>query len=212
MRRAWLFAPLALAWGCAPAMPPTAPAQGSPTGAASGAPAPSATPSGDALSTPSSLPAPHVDLPPTPPTVTGTIGGKPFSPKAALNLGGSDKGRVLIGLTDYATSCDDLVTPVAGNQMLTLQIEWKAGQVAFGADPGNPAIMNPTHILTTSDPGRPKRTVLPAQGSVQLVSAPEKSGSRTRIKLDLATDKDSVKGEIDLQLCWDVTSVDLSAN
>ena len=44
-----------------------------------------------------------------------------------------------------------------------------------------------------------------ARLKVELAAAPTEVGKSTRVTLDLASGKDTVKGDIELHVCWEIT-------
>lgn len=114
------------------------------------------------------------------------------------------KGRVLLGIADYEAACGKTFEPAEGMLTLAMQIEWKPGSVAFANDPKRPKeTSNPWHTVVGADK-KLKQTKFPATGTVELTGAPTKVGEKTRLKLDIKSGKDTVKGEIDLAVCWEI--------
>jgi hypothetical protein len=51
---------------------------------------------------------------------------------------------------------------------------------------------------------QPKPTPFKSKGKVELASAPTETGKSTRLQLDLSSGTDTVKGDIELHVCWDI--------
>jgi hypothetical protein len=216
MKSSLFVIPVAFVLGCGPSTPAESPDPATtgtpdvapaPTAQPSAAPvdtaaaAPTAAPSAAPTAAPEAKPAP---APSNPPTVTGTLGGKPFTPKAAITMGPLFKGRVLLAIADYEAACDKTFEPAEGMRTLALQIEWKPGSVGFAADPKKPKeAMDPWHTVVGADK-KLKQTKFPATGTVELSAAPQKVGDVARLKLDIKSGKDTVKGEIDVAVCWEI--------
>lgn len=202
-----MFLPLALVLGCGPSTPaespaPTATATAEPAATTSAEAKPAETaPTAAAVATaaPEAKPLPPVI---EPPNVAGTIGGKEFKPKAAITMGPLSEGRVLIALTDYEAACEKSAEITEGARSLTMQIEWKPGEVAFAGDKKAKGAVDPSLAVKGKD--KMKRTPFVSKGKIELAAAPKEVGKSTRMKLDLASAKDTVKGDIELHVCWEI--------
>jgi hypothetical protein len=214
MNRSLLILPFALLLagaGCGPskqaetpaatAEPSSEPApSAAPSASSSAGPADSAAPAASASAAASAKPA---DPPaPPPPNVTGTLGGKEFKPKAAITMGPPYKGRVLVALADYDAACHKPVEPTEGMHSVAMQIEWKQGSVAFAADK-KAKLPDPWWTVVGKDK-KLKQNPFVAKGKVELASAPTEEGKSTRLTLDLTSGKDTIKGDIELQVCWKI--------
>ncbi len=208
MKRALCLLPLTLLLAaCGPSTPAEAP---SATTAPTAEPAPTASATAAAAAdtaapAPTAAPEakPAEPPPPPPPNVTATLGGKPFAPKAAITMGPVYNGRVLVAFTDYDAACGKPAEPAEGARTLGMLIEWKAGSVGFAADKkakiGDPWY---TELLKTK---KLKQTAFASKGKVELAAAPTEVGKSTRVTLDLTSGKDTVKGDIELHVCWEIT-------
>lgn len=206
MKRTLALLPFALLFGCGPATPAESPA---PAATAAAEPAPSATPEAKPADTaapmasaaPTAAPSATPDAKPAePPAPTSTLGGKEFKPKVAITAGPLDKGRVLIGIMDYDVECRKAHEIKDGEQMLIMSIEWKQGEVDFSK---NKTFAGP-HYNVLQRTGKPKEEQFPATGKVELSSAPTEVGKSTRLKLDLTSGKDTVKGDVELFVCQEL--------
>lgn len=165
------------------------------------APAPKAT---AAPSAPSAAPAASAAAPAAPPaasfhappTATGSIDGKPFSPKVARSTSAMQKdGRLLLTLTEGA----DCASAKAGDGALTILVEWKdgyktdlgslkratkagGGEVGFSRSNGLSKSFKPT-------------------GRVTVVSAPTDANATGKLKLDVQSGDFMLAGDIDVLLC-----------
>lgn len=205
MKRALCLLPLTLLLAaCGPSTPAEAPAA---TTAPTAEPAPTASATAAAADTaapaPTAAPEAKPAEPPPPPNVTATLGGKPFTPKAAITMGPVYNGRVLVAFTDYDAACGKPAEPAEGARTLGMLIEWKAGSVGFAADK-KAKIGDPWFTVLTKDK-KLKQTAFASKGKVELAAAPTEVGKSTRVTLDLTSGKDTVKGDIELHVCWEIT-------
>ncbi len=208
MKRALALLPFALLVGCGPSTPAESPAPAAPI-STSTAPAPAAAaevkpvetvaPDATARAEDEAKPAPPP--PPAPPQLTGTLGGKEFKAKSAITLGPLSQGRVVIMVADYDTACGKPYDATAGDRTVTLQIEWKQGEVAFAGGKGQ---IPPSYIVTTAPNAKVKPTALGSKGKVELAAAPTEVGKSTRLKIDLTSGKDTLKGDIELFVCKEI--------
>jgi len=147
---------------------------------------------------PTPPPAPATDAPPT---LKGTLDGKPFVARFAIATNKADDGRVLVQITDYENACVRMEDAREGEQTFSMFIEWKAGEVAFtrstagGQDP---------FYFVMGKRGKAKRTDFKLTGKVELASAPTRLASTTRLKMNVTNGKDTLEGDMELFVCWDL--------
>jgi hypothetical protein len=170
---------------------PEAPAPKASATAAAPAAAPSATAS---ASTPAAPPAASFHQPPA---ATGSIDGKPFSPKVARSMAPMQKdGRLLLTLTEGA---DCTSSPKASDGALTITVEWKNG---YKTDVGS--LKRATKAgggeVGFSRMNALSRTFKPT-GRVTVLSAPTDANATGKLKLDVQSGDFMLAGDIDVLLC-----------
>jgi hypothetical protein len=147
---------------------------------------------------PANTAAPQAPAHPVPAT-TGSIDGKPFSPKLAQIVGPVQKdGRVLVVLhegTDCAASTD---------ASISLLVPWKDGykadlgslRRAKGANLGEAAFVR-------VEGGKKKQvsTTFKPTGLVTIVSAPTQKDAVGKLKIDLQSGDYMLAGDLDVKVC-----------
>ncbi|MGH7435619.1 MAG: hypothetical protein ACRENE_08085 [Polyangiaceae bacterium] len=152
---------------------------------------PSAAGAGDSASTAAAAPASSIH--PTP-SATGSIDGKPFSPKIGRATAAMQKdGRLLVTLTE-GTDCGG--SPKPGEGTLAMLLEWKDG---YKTDVGS-LKRGAKGEVSFSRGGAVSKSFKPT-GRVTVVSAPTDASATGKIKLDVQSGEFMVSGDVDVLLC-----------
>ncbi|MGO9833638.1 MAG: hypothetical protein ACLP1X_05430 [Polyangiaceae bacterium] len=135
------------------------------------------------------------------PSATGSIDGKPFTPKLARVSGALQKdGRIPITLTEH-TDCDTPATSKPGEGSMTLVIEWKDG---YKTDLGSLKRTGKKEVgftrVSAAGAAGPSKTFKPT-GKVTIVSAPMDQGATGKMKIDLQSGDYMLAGDLDVQVC-----------
>jgi hypothetical protein len=134
------------------------------------------------------------------PSATGTIDGKPFSPKVAQVIGPMKKdGRILLSLTE-ASECPAPGDAKTDHASMTLVVPWSDGyKVDVSAlklegkkGAGEIGFRHGKKDLST--------TFKPS-GTVTVVSAPMDKGATGKLKIDLQSGDYMLAGTVDVELC-----------
>jgi hypothetical protein len=147
--------------------------------------------------------APAAPFHPTP-GATGSIDGKPFSPKLAQITGPLQKdGRLVVVLTE-ASDCIAPSDAKAGDGSMSLMVPWQDGyKVDLGSlrrakkgDKGEAAFIrvgddSKGHVSTTFKP----------TGLVTIVSAPTGANAFGKMKIDLSSGDYILNGDLDVKVC-----------
>jgi hypothetical protein len=152
-----------------------------------------ATPASPASAPAESSPAPAAVHPA--PAVTGSIDGKPFTPKLARVAGPMQKdGRILLALSE-ATDCT-----TSGGPTLTLMVPWQDGYKADLGSLKRTTKKGPGEI-TFSRSKKDVSTTFKPSGTVTIVSAPMTQNATGKMKIDLQSGDYMLAGDLDIQLC-----------
>ena len=167
--------------------------------AASAAPAAAAAPAASSAPAAAADSAPAAAFHPAP-SVTGTIDGKPFSPKVAQVVGPMKKdGRIPIILTE-ATDCPAAGDAKSDHAALTLVVPWSDGYKV------DLAALKISGKKGAGDIGfsRSKKDVsatFKPSGTVTVVSAPMDKGATGKLKIDLQSGDYMLAGTVDVEMC-----------
>ncbi|HEX8792764.1 MAG TPA: hypothetical protein VF765_17585 [Polyangiaceae bacterium] len=202
------------------------PAEGVDTSSLESTPSPSSasgdSPSTSAASTPStsggstgasaSAPTPASDSAPAPaaaaihpvPGSTGTLDGKPFSPKLAQIVSPMQKdGRVTLVIHE-GTDCIAPGEAKPGDASMVLVVSWQDGyktdlSALRRAKKGN---MGEAAFVRIGDDGKKQvSTTFKPTGLVTVVSAPTQKDAVGKMKIDLQSGDYMVTGDLDVKLC-----------
>ena len=169
------------------------------------------TASSAASSAPAAAPAPVASAAPTAdtaapaaafhpgPSATGTIDGKPFSPKVAQVIGPMKKdGRITLSLTE-ATDC-----PGAGDKgdhaSMLLVVPWSDGYKVDVSALKLAGKKGPAEIGFSRSKKDVSATFKPS-GTVTVVSAPMDKGATGKLKIDLQSGDYMLAGTVDVEMC-----------
>lgn len=182
----------------APASPSTA-SDSSSAGAAS--PASTAAPASSAAS--SAPPAAAATFHPAP-GATGSIDGKPFSPKLAQVMGPLTKdGRVALMLHEGS----DCVAPSdvkPGDGSMTLLVPWQDGyKVNLGSlkRAKNRAMGEAAFVRVGADGKNKISSTFAPTGRLTVVSAPTAQNALGKLKVDLSSGDYILAGDLDVKVC-----------
>jgi hypothetical protein len=168
-----------------------------PSSASSAAPAAAAAPA--ASSAPAADSAPAAPFHPAP-SVTGTIDGKPFSPKVAQVVGPMKKdGSIPIILTE-ATDCPAAGDAKSDHAVLTLVVPWSDGYKVDLAALKISGKKGPGDIGFSRSKKDVSATFKPS-GTVTVVSAPMDKGATGKLKIDLQSGDYMLAGTVDVEMC-----------
>jgi hypothetical protein len=188
-----------------PSDPASAPASTSGSGAAGGAS--SSTPSPLAMPTASSAssdaaPAPAASHPV--PGATGSIDGKPFSPKLAQVAGPVLKdGRRMVMLHE-GSDCIQPGDAKPGDASMMLMVPWQDGYkvdlaALQRAKKGN--LGEAAFVRIGGDGKKQISTTFKPTGRVTIVSAPTQKDALGKMNIDLQTGDYLVSGDLDIKVC-----------
>jgi hypothetical protein len=204
--------------------PVTPEASASPTGEATAAPAASAAPTAEASAAPTAAPAatasavasaaPEAPKPQrTPPTLTGTLAGKPFTAVAACVVGkAEDQKRVYLEIYDVkdfdVTKKCGVLPKVEGARKVGLVMSFSAGDkldvTTLKSDKSGPEgyVMDARagDKFDRKDFGKE----IKPKGTVEVLRGAEKKGEVARLKVSLTAGKDRLEGEVDVDLLSDL--------
>jgi hypothetical protein len=174
----------------------SAPASSSPSSTSTSSPTGSS-PSSDAA------PAPAAAMHPVP-GATGSIDGKPFSPKLAQIVSPMQKdGRVTLVLYE-GSDCVAAADPKPGDASMMLVVPWQDGyktdlSALRRAKKGN---MGEAAFVRIGDDGKKRvSTTFKPSGLVTVVSAPTQKDAIGKLKIDLQSGDYMVAGDLDVKLC-----------
>jgi hypothetical protein len=142
------------------------------------------------------------------PNVTGSIDGKPFTPKMArINQPMQKDGRILLTLDERA-DCGggDLKQ---GETLLTLMVPWEDGYKQDLGSLKRAGKKGPAEISLIRVGGGGKRdvsTTFKPSGRVTIAKAPTELGSLGRMNVDLQSGDYMLSGDLDIQVCVDAKS------
>jgi hypothetical protein len=129
------------------------------------------------------------------PAVTGSIDGKPFTPKLARVAGPMQKdGRILLALGE-GTDCTTSNGPT-----LTLMVPWQDGYKADLGSLKRSSKKGPGEI-TFSRSKKDVSTTFKPSGTVTIVSAPMTQNATGKMKIDLQSGDYMLAGDLDIQVC-----------
>lgn len=176
-----------------------APASGDSSGAAGAASSPA-----PAASTPSDAPqAPAAALHPVP-GATGSIDGKPFSPKLAqISAPAMKDGRVAL-LIHEGSDCIAPGDAKPGDGSMTLVVSWQDGYKTdlSALRRGKKGSMGEAAFVRIGDDGKKQiSSTFKPSGTVTVVSAPTQKGALGKMKIDLQSGDYMVDGDLDVKLC-----------
>jgi hypothetical protein len=144
---------------------------------------------------------PAAEFHPTP-SATGTLDGKPFSPKLAQVSGGPQKdGRASIVLTE-ATDC--VTGPKPGEGWLTLLVSYKDGyKTDLGSlkHTGAKAAREIGFARASASGKAQASSTFKPTGTITVVSAPTGSGATGKLKIDLQSGDYILAGDLDVKVC-----------
>jgi len=176
------------------------------TGSTAAASSPSSSsPSSSSTSSPSSdaAPAPAAAMHPVP-GATGSIDGKPFSPKLAQIASPMQKdGRVTLVLHE-GSDCLAAADAKPGDASMVLVVPWQDGyktdlSALRRAKKGN---MGEAAFVRVGDDGKKQvSTTFKPSGLVTVVSAPTQKDAIGKLKIDLQSGDYMVAGDLDVKLC-----------
>ena len=139
------------------------------------------------------------------PNVTGSIDGKPFSPKMARVVQPMQKdGRILVNL-DERTECGG-GDAKAGETILTLTVPWEDGYKQDLGSLKRAGKKGPAEITLVRVAGGGKKdvsTTFKPSGRVTIVKAPTEMNSLGRLNIDLQSGDYMLSGDLDVQVCVD---------
>ncbi len=152
-----------------------------------------------AAASPASAPAAEAPAAGHPtPSATGSIDGKPFSPKIARSKAAMQKdGRLLLSLTE-ATDCAS--SPKPGEGTLTLLVDWKDGYKTDLASLKRATRPGAGEVGFSRAGGGLSKTFKPS-GRLTVVSAPTDANATGKIKVDLQSGAFMLAGDLDVLLC-----------
>jgi hypothetical protein len=158
--------------------------------------APAAAPSSDSAATPAAVhPVPGA---------TGSIDGKPFSPKLAQIVGPMQKdGRVTLVLHE-GSDCVAAGDAKPGDASMLLVVPWQDGyktdlSALRRAKKGN---LGEAAFVRIGDDGKKQvSTTFKPTGLLTVVSAPTKKDSTGKLKIDLQNGDYMVAGDLDVKVC-----------
>lgn len=172
------------------------------SGPTSAAPAPSAAAQTSGATSATSPAAPAVIHPV--PGATGSIDGKPFTPKLAQVTGPIKKdGRLVVTLHE-GSDCVSAAQARPGDESITLMVPWQDGyKVDLGSlkrgrkgDPGEAA------FTRVGDDGRGHiSSTFKPTGRVTIVSAPTDPNALGKMKVDLSSGDYILAGDLDVKVC-----------
>jgi hypothetical protein len=167
--------------------------------ASSAAPAAAAAPAASSAPAAAADTAPAASFHPAP-SVTGTIDGKPFSPKVAQVVGPMKKdGRIPIILTE-ATDCPAAGDAKSDHAALTLVVPWSDGYKVDLAALKISGKKGPGDIGFSRSKKDVSATFKPS-GTVTVVSAPMDKGATGKLKIDLQSGDYMLAGTVDVEMC-----------
>jgi hypothetical protein len=170
-----------------------------PSSASSAAPAAAAAPAASSAPAAAADSAPAAPFHPAP-SVTGTIDGKPFSPKVAQVVGPMKKdGRIPIILTE-ATDCPAAGDAKSDHAALTLVVPWSDGYKVDLAALKISGKKGPGDIGFSRSKKDVSATFKPS-GTVTVVSAPMDKGATGKLKIDLQSGDYMLAGTVDVEMC-----------
>jgi hypothetical protein len=180
--------------------PATSTASSSSATGATSAPAPSATqPAQDA---PASAPPPAAAH--SVPAATGSIDGKPFTPKLAQITGKMQKDGRLAVVLHEGTDCVGPGDAKPGDASMTLMVTWKDGykvdvgslQRAKGGNPGEASF-----VRLGDGKKRNLSSTFKPTGLVTIVAAPTQKDAVGKMKIDLQSGDYMLAGDLDVKVC-----------
>jgi hypothetical protein len=183
----------------------TAAASGPSSSSSSSSSASSSATSSPSGSSPSSdaAPAPAAAMHPVP-GATGSIDGKPFSPKLAQIASPMQKdGRVTLVLHE-GSDCVAATDAKPGDASMVLVVPWQDGyktdlSALRRAKKGN---MGEAAFVRIGDDGKKQvSTTFKPSGLVTVVSAPTQKDAVGKLKIDLQSGDYMVAGDLDVKLC-----------
>jgi hypothetical protein len=172
------------------------------SGTSTGNPSSASTSSSPASSDSAPAPAPAVIHPV--PGATGSIDGKPFSPKLAQIASPMQKdGRVTLVIHE-GSDCLAPGDAKPGDASMTLVVSWQDGyktdlSALRRAKKGN---MGEAAFVRIGDDGKKQlSTTFKPTGLVTVVSAPTQKDALGKMKIDLQSGDYMVTGDLDVKLC-----------
>jgi hypothetical protein len=147
-----------------------------------------------------SAPAPFHPVP----AATGSIDGKPFSPKLAQISGRMQKDGRLAVVLHEGSDCIGANDAKAGDASMTLMVTWKDGykvdvgslQRARGGNLGEAAF-----VRVGDDKKKNVSKTFKPTGLVTIVSAPTEKDAVGKMKIDLQSGDYMLAGDLDVKLC-----------
>lgn len=138
------------------------------------------------------------------PGATGTIDGKPFSPKLAQVVGPLKKDGRLVVMLHEGSDCIAPADAKSGDGSITLMVPWQDGyKVDLGSlkrgkkgDPGEAAFIR----VGDDKKGHVSSTFKPT-GRVTIVSAPTAQNAFGKLKIDLSSGDYILAGDLDVKVC-----------
>jgi len=156
-----------------------------------------------------SAPAPAAEVAAAPafhpvPGTTGSIDGKPFSPRLAQLAGPVQKdGRVLVMLHE-GNDCITPATAKPGDATMTLMVPWKQG---YKVDLGSlrrarkGSMGEAAFVRVSPDNKSQVATTFKPTGLVTIVSAPTEKDAIGKMKIDLQSGDYMLSGDLDVKVC-----------
>jgi hypothetical protein len=161
---------------------------------------PTAKPSAPAAADPPATPAANHPVP----AATGSIDGKPFSPKLAQISGPKQKdGRVSLMLHE-GTDCVGPGDAKPGDASMVLVVPWKDGyktDVSALARAKKGSLGEAAFVRIGDDGKKQVSTTFKPTGRITVVSAPTEKDATGKVKIDLQSGDYMVAGDLDVKVC-----------
>lgn len=138
------------------------------------------------------------------PAATGSIDGKPFSPKIAQISGKMQKDGRLAVVLHEGTDCVAPGDAKPGDASMTLMVTWKDGykvdvgslQRAKGGNPGEASF-----VRLGGGKKRNVSSTFKPTGLVTIVAAPTQKDAVGKMKIDLQSGDYMLAGDLDVKVC-----------
>jgi hypothetical protein len=165
----------------------------------------SAAPAATPADAPAAAASPAAPVHPAP-SVTGTIDGKPFTPKVARTTGKAQKdGRVLLMLDDAHSDCTTVAAAQPGDATLTLLVPWQDGYKVDLGSLKRTTPKKPGGEITFSRTGAAGKKEISAtfkpSGTVTVVKAATDANPTGKMNIDLQSGDFMLAGDLDVLVC-----------
>jgi hypothetical protein len=189
------------------ASPDTSASSSSDMPATSESASPAASPAAAPAASSEAAPAESAPAHPVP-NVTGSVDGKPFTPKMArINQPMQKDGRILLTLDERADCGGG--DAKQGETILTLMVPWEDGYKQDLGSLKRAGKKGPAEISLVRVGGGGKKDVsatFKPSGRVTIAKAPTELGSLGKMNIDLTSGDYMLSGDLDIQVCVDAKS------